>query len=98
VGHQAHSVWVDPLDRASQPRRAHRASPALGHGDPGRWASVDPHRAAKQIGFDLHLGGRVKPLITPDDPDAFETAVRAHVDVDVDPEVFAAGGQRSTII
>jgi hypothetical protein len=65
-----------------------------GTSNPGRWASFDPRRATKSVGFDLQLGGPVKPLITPDDPDAFETAVRGRVD----PGVFAAGGGRSAII
>ena len=38
--------------------------------------------------------GPIEPLITPDDPDAFETAVRGHVD----PGVFATGGGRSAIV
>ena len=65
-----------------------------GTANPGRWANFDPRRAGKQVGFDLQLGGPVKPLITPDDPDAFETAVRGHVD----PGVFATGGKRSSIV
>jgi hypothetical protein len=60
----------------------------------GRWASFDPGRVRKTVGFDLNLGGPVEPLITPDDPDAFESAVRAHVD----PGVFATGGRRSSIV
>jgi hypothetical protein len=94
VGHRAHSVWsIHSIARVNLGALTGRAR-LWGTANPGRWASFDPHRAAEQIGFDLHLGGRVKPLITPDHPDALQTAVRAHVD----PEVFAAGGQRSTII
>jgi hypothetical protein len=65
-----------------------------GTANPGRWASFDPGRARKRVGFDLGLGGSVDPLITPDDPDAFETALRAHVD----SGVFAPGGRRSAIV
>jgi hypothetical protein len=65
-----------------------------GTANPGRWASFDPRRATKRVGFDVELGGRVKPLITPDDPDAFEAAVREHADAGV----FAAGGRRSSIV
>jgi hypothetical protein len=65
-----------------------------GTANPGRWASFDPRRATKKVGFDLHLGGPVKPLLTPDDPDGFETAVRGHVD----PSVIVTGGRRSAII
>ena len=65
-----------------------------GTANPTRWASFDPRRPGKQVGFDLQLSGPVKPLITPDDPDAFETAVRAHVD----PGVLGAGGRRSSFV
>jgi hypothetical protein len=65
-----------------------------GTANPGRWANFDPRRATKTIGFDLHLDGRVKPLITPDDPDAFEMAVREHVD----PGVLSTGSRRSSIV
>ncbi|MFZ0385044.1 MAG: hypothetical protein WAL22_05235 [Solirubrobacteraceae bacterium] len=65
-----------------------------GTAHPGRWASFDPRRTRKKVGFDLNLGGSVKPLITPDDPDAFETAVRGHVD----PSVIVTGSRRSAIV
>ena len=65
-----------------------------GTSNPGRWASLDPRRGTKTVGFNLQLGGPVKPLITPDDPNAFETAVRGHVDA----AVFADGGGRSSIV
>ena len=40
------------------------------------WASLDPKRPTKSAGLILDLGHRVKPFITPDDPDAFEALVR----------------------
>jgi hypothetical protein len=65
-----------------------------GTANPKRWASLDPGRAGKTVGFDLHLRGPIEPLITPDDPNAFETAVRGHVDAGV----FADGRRRSSIV
>jgi hypothetical protein len=44
------------------------------------WASLDPRRPRKKVAFIFDLGRAVRPLITPDDPDAFERALRAHVD------------------
>ena len=42
----------------------------------GYWANLDPGRPRKTVALVLDLGGRVKPFLTPDDPDAFEAAVR----------------------
>jgi hypothetical protein len=33
----------------------------------------------KSVGFFVNLGRRVVPLLTPDDPDAFEQVVRPHL-------------------
>jgi hypothetical protein len=43
------------------------------------WASLDPKRPSKSVAFTLDLGRSVSPFLTPDDPDAFERAVRGHV-------------------
>lgn len=43
------------------------------------WANLDAGRPKKDVGFHLDVGRRVTPLVTPDDPDAFEAAVRAHL-------------------
>jgi hypothetical protein len=59
-----------------------------------RWASLDHRRPFKTVGFDVNTGAPIRPLLTPDDPDAFERAVRAHVD----PSVVKPGGRRSSII
>jgi hypothetical protein len=40
------------------------------------WASLDPGRPGKQIGFVLDIGGQVSPFITPDDPAAVEQIIR----------------------
>jgi hypothetical protein len=52
-----------------------------GSGDFTHWGNYDPQRPKKSVGFFLHLGGHVIPFVTPDDPDAFEQALRAHVPV-----------------
>lgn len=48
-----------------------------GTANPGYWANLDPRRPHKSTGFVLDLGRRVRPFVTPDDPDAFEATVRA---------------------
>jgi len=48
-----------------------------GTANPGYWANLDPQRPHKSAGFVLDLGRRVRPFVTPDDPDAFEATVRA---------------------
>ena len=60
----------------------------------GRWAHFDHRRASKTVGFDLDIGGPVRPLLTPDDPDAFERAVRMHLE----PSVVRAGARRSSFV
>ena len=47
-----------------------------GTANPRYWASLDPGRPSKNVGFILDLGRFVHPFITPDDPDALEAAVR----------------------
>ncbi len=45
------------------------------------WASLDPKRPIKAVGFALDLGRAVQPFLTPDDPDAFERVVRARASI-----------------
>lgn len=52
-----------------------------GTANPRYWASLDPRRAAKDTGLVLDLGRPVRPLITPDDPDAVEECIRAHTGI-----------------
>jgi hypothetical protein len=52
-----------------------------GTANPRYWAGVDPRHPAKEIGLVLDVDGWVRPLITPDDPDACEACVRAHTGV-----------------
>jgi hypothetical protein len=65
-----------------------------GTANPGRWANFDHRRPSKQVGFDLDIGATVKPLVTPDDPEAFEHAVRPRLD----PGVAGSGARRSSIV
>lgn len=41
------------------------------------WANFDFRRPEKHTGFVIEVGKGMKPFITPDDPDAFETVLRA---------------------
>ena len=47
-----------------------------GTASPGYWAHLDPSRPSKKVGLVIDLGKRVKPFITPEDPDAVEALVR----------------------
>jgi hypothetical protein len=50
-----------------------------GSGDLRHWANLDPGRPKKSVGFFLDLGRHVIPFLTPDDPEAFEQALRPHL-------------------
>ncbi|HYA67791.1 MAG TPA: hypothetical protein VED63_03570 [Acidimicrobiales bacterium] len=56
-----------------------------GTANPRYWASLDPQRPKKNVGLILDLGRRVRPFITPDDPDAVQAAIREHTGVEPDP-------------
>ncbi|HEY1825213.1 MAG TPA: hypothetical protein VGG21_04540 [Acidimicrobiales bacterium] len=47
-----------------------------GTANPHLWANLDPHRAKKSTAFILGNGRKVRPFLTPEDPDAFEAQVR----------------------
>ena len=65
-----------------------------GTANPGVWASLDPGRPRKRAGFLIDRGANVTPLITPDDPEAAERALRAHL-----PEgTMSAGSRRAPIV
>jgi hypothetical protein len=49
-----------------------------GTANPGYWLNLDVRRPGKHLGFILDLGRTVCPLVTPDDPDGFEAALRQH--------------------
>jgi hypothetical protein len=44
-----------------------------GSGDLVHWLNLDPGRWHKQQAFVVDLGRRAKPVVTPDDPDAFRS-------------------------
>ena len=53
-----------------------------GSGDLRHWFNFDRRRPSKEIALVLDLGERVKPTITPDDPQQVVGVLRAHgVDV-----------------
>jgi hypothetical protein len=53
-----------------------------GTGNPRYWANLDTKRPKKTAGFVIDLGRKVNPIVTPDQPDAFESALRgrAHLE------------------
>ncbi|MGI8679721.1 MAG: hypothetical protein ACR2LX_13770 [Jatrophihabitans sp.] len=53
-----------------------------GTANPRYWAGLDPGRPRKKVGLILDVGRRVRPFLTPDDPDAVEAVIRAHTDLD----------------
>jgi hypothetical protein len=52
-----------------------------GTSNPKYWASFDPSRPKKSVGFILDLGRLVSPFVTPDDPGSFEAVVRARASI-----------------
>jgi hypothetical protein len=48
-----------------------------GTANPRYWASLDPGRPGKRQALVLDVGRFVRPFITPDDPDAVESAIQA---------------------
>lgn len=55
-----------------------------GTANPRYWANLDPGRPRKQQGFVIDVGAAVQPFVTPDDPAAFEAALRAHSDAPIE--------------
>ncbi len=47
-----------------------------GTANPGYWANFDPRRPRKTVTFLVDAGKAVKPFVTPDVPEAFESALR----------------------
>ena len=50
-----------------------------GSGDLVHWYNLDPKRPGKETAFELQTGAWVRPVVTPDDPDAFEEVLAARV-------------------
>ena len=49
-----------------------------GSGDFVHWWNLDPGRIHKEMALVLDVGGRLRPTITPDDPDEVERILREH--------------------
>jgi hypothetical protein len=49
------------------------------------WANLDSDRPKKLVAFVVDDGKKVKPFVTPDDPDAFETSLREHANLGPSP-------------
>ena len=65
-----------------------------GTANPGVWASLDPRRPGKHAGFLIDHGRSITPLITPEEPDAAEAALRAHL-----PDgVLSEGSRRAPVV
>ena len=52
-----------------------------GTANPRYWASLDPARPRKRTALILDVGAWVRPFLTPDDPDAVESIIRAHAGI-----------------
>ncbi len=52
-----------------------------GTGNPRYWANLDTKRPTKKVGFVVDLGRKVSPIVTPDNPDAFESVLRDRVNL-----------------
>lgn len=53
-----------------------------GTGNPRYWANLDKNRPRKKVGFVLDLGRKINPIVTPDEPDAFESALRTRANLE----------------
>jgi hypothetical protein len=52
-----------------------------GTGNPRYWANLDRKRPKKKVGFVVDLGGKVSPIVTPDNPEAFESVLRGRANL-----------------
>jgi hypothetical protein len=55
-----------------------------GTGNPRYWANLDIRRPKKKAGFVVDLGRKVSPIVTPDDPDDFESVLRGRANLESD--------------
>jgi hypothetical protein len=55
-----------------------------GTGNPRYWANLDRNRPKKKAGFVVDLGRKVSPIVTPDEPDEFESDLRDRAKLGVD--------------
>ncbi len=63
--------WVSPLGFAAR-WRIH------GSGDFVHWFNYDPGRPRKNTAIVIYMDQRVRPVITPDDPEAVRAELEAH--------------------
>jgi hypothetical protein len=49
-----------------------------GSGDFVRWYNLDGNRPNKTVELEINTGGRIRPVITPDDPDAVAALITEH--------------------
>jgi hypothetical protein len=49
-----------------------------GSGDFVHWYNLDGNRPKKSVELELDTGGRLRPVITPDDPDAVAAIIAEH--------------------
>lgn len=76
MGHQEDSLWFySRISRVETGALRGRAR-IWGTANPGLWANFDPARTKKRIALILDLGKKVKPFITPEDPDVVESLIR----------------------
>lgn len=66
------SVTTRPLSNMSGRLRI------WGSGDFVHWYNLDPGRPGKQTAIELDTGGRIRPTITPDDPQAVARILSQH--------------------
>jgi hypothetical protein len=52
-----------------------------GSGDFVHWWNLDPGRIHKDVALVLDIGHRVRPTITPDEPDAVERILRERINI-----------------
>jgi hypothetical protein len=64
-----------------------------GSGDLIHWFNLDPGRRHKRQAFVVDVGRRAKPVVTPDDPDAFRAALAA-AGIPVSSRAPGGAGQR----
>jgi hypothetical protein len=67
-----HGVTRRPL------RAVRRRWRLWGSDDFVHWYNLDGNRTNKTVELELQIGGRVRPVITPDDPDTVEAIIRKH--------------------
>lgn len=53
-----------------------------GTGNPRYWANLDTRRPKKKAGFVVDLGGKISPIVTPDEPDTFEAVLRRRTNLE----------------